>query len=64
MDEQKQFQEEYEQRLEEALNQVEQGCVTEDYMTIIRHACGLPNAAPKNLLPLVYNFDEIFGATK
>jgi hypothetical protein len=62
--EEKQFQDEYEQRLEEALNQVEQGNITDDYMAIIRHACNLPNAAPKNLLPLVYNFDEIFGATK
>ena len=64
MDEQKQFQDEYEQRLEEALNQVEQGYITEDYMAIIRHACGLPKATSKNLLPLVYNFDEIFGATQ
>lgn len=64
MDEQKQFQDEYEQRLEEALNQVEQGHVTDDYMAIIRHACGLPKASPKNLLLLVYNFDEIFGATQ
>jgi hypothetical protein len=64
MDEQKQFQDEYEKRLEEALNQVEQGYITEDYMAIIRHACGLPKASPKNILPLVYNFDEIFGATQ
>lgn len=64
MDEQKQFQDEYEQRLEIALNQVEQGYINEDYMAIIRHACGLPKASPKKLLPLVYNFDEIFGATK
>jgi hypothetical protein len=64
MDEQKQFQDEYEQRLEEALNQVEQGYVTEDYMTIIRHACNLPNHSPAKLLPVIYNFDEIFGATK
>jgi hypothetical protein len=64
MDEQKQFQDEYEQRLEEALNQVEQGYITEDYMAIIRHACNLPKAAPKNLISLIYNFDEIFGATQ
>jgi hypothetical protein len=64
MDEQKQFQDEYEQRLEHALNQVEQGYITEDYMAIIRHACNLPKAAPKNILPLIYNFDEIFGATQ
>jgi hypothetical protein len=64
MDEQKQFQDEYEQRLENALNQVEQGYITEDYMAIIRHACNLPKAAPKNLIPLIYNFDEIFGETQ
>jgi hypothetical protein len=59
MDEQKQFQDEYEQRLAEALDQVEQGYVTEDHMAIIRHACNLPK--PPSLLSTVYNFDEIFN---
>jgi hypothetical protein len=64
MDEQKQFQDEYEQRLEEALNQVEQGNITNDYIAIIRHACNLPSHSPAKLLPVIYNFDEIFGATQ
>jgi hypothetical protein len=61
MDEQKQFQDEYEQRLAEALDQVEQGYVTEDHMAIIRHACNLPKLPAKSLLSTVYNFDEIFN---
>jgi hypothetical protein len=56
----KQFQEEYEQRLAEALDKVEQGFITPNYMCIIRHACNLPK--PKK--PIIYNFDEIFGETK
>jgi hypothetical protein len=59
--EEQQFQDEYEQRLEEALNQVEQGYVTDDYMAIIRHACNLPKLPAKSLLSTVYNFDEIFN---
>lgn len=64
MDEQKQYQEEYEQRLAEALDKVEQGFITPNYMCIIRHACGLPKHSPSKLLPIIYNFDEIFGETK
>lgn len=64
MDEIKQFQDEYEQRLAEALDQVEQGYITQDNMVIIRHACGLPKHSPAKLLPTIYNFDEIFGETK
>jgi hypothetical protein len=64
MDEQKQFQDEYEQRLQEALDKVEQGYITEDYMAIIRHACNLPKMPASKILPLVYNFDEIFGEIK
>ena len=64
MDEQKQFQEEYEQRLAEALDKVEQGYITTNYMSIIRHACNLPNHSPAKLLPVIYNFDEIFGEIK
>ena len=54
MDEQKQFQDEYEQRLAEALEQVEKGNVTEDYMVIIRHACGLPKAELKKLISSIF----------
>jgi hypothetical protein len=64
MDEQKKFQDEYEQRLSDALDQVEQGNVTEDYMAIIRHACNLPKHSPAKLLPVIYNFNEIFEEIK
>jgi hypothetical protein len=64
MDEQKQFQDEYEQRLADAIDQVEQGYITADRMAIIRHACNLPKHSPAKLLPVIYNFDEIFGETK
>jgi len=64
MDEIKQFQEEYEQRLAEALDRVEQGFITQNDMAIIRHACNLPKHSPAKLLPTIYNFDEIFGETK
>lgn len=59
----KQFQDEYEQRLAEALDKVEQGYITEDYMAIIRHACNLPKSSTK-LSSVIYNFDEIFGEIK
>ncbi len=61
MDEQKQFQDEYEQRLQEALDKVEQGYITEDYMAIIRHACNMPKTPATPLLSTVFNFDEIFN---
>lgn len=64
MDEMKQFQDEYEQRLSDALDQVEQGYITEDNMAIIRHACNLPKHPAAKLLPVIYNFEEIFGETK
>jgi hypothetical protein len=64
MDEIKQFQDEYEQRLSQALDDVEQGYVTEDNMAIIRHACNLPKLNASKILPAIYNFDEIFGDTK
>jgi hypothetical protein len=60
MDEMQQFQEEYEQRLAEALDKVEQGFITPNYMCIIRHACNL--SKPKK--PTIFNFDEIFGEIK
>jgi hypothetical protein len=61
MDEEKQFQDEYEQRLQEALDKVGEGYITEDYMAIIRHACNMPKAPTKSLLTSVFNFDEIFN---
>jgi len=66
MDEQKQFQEEYEQRLAEALDKVEQGFITHNYMCIIRHACNTPKlSTSKPLQPITaFNFDEIFGDKK
>ena len=64
MDEMKQFQDEYEQRLFDALDQVEQGYVNKENMAIIRHACNLPKHSAAKLLPTVYNFDEILGETK
>jgi hypothetical protein len=66
MDEQKQFLEEYEQRLADALDQVEQGNITEDYMALIRHACNTPKlSTSKPLQPITaFNFDEIFGDKK
>lgn len=64
MDEMKQFQDKYEQRLAEALDQVEQGYVNEDNMAIIRHACNLPKHPASKLLPVIYNFEEIFGEIK
>jgi hypothetical protein len=64
MDEMKQFQDEYEQRLQDAIDEIEQGIVTEDNMAIIRHACNLPKTKISTLLPQIYNFDEIFGELK
>ena len=46
---------EFEQQLEEALSMVEQGYVTENYMAIIRYACGMR----KEVNNKVFNFDEI-----
>ena len=48
-------QDEFEQQLAEALDKVEQGYITQDYMAIIRYACNMPK--PKQ--DLVFNFDEI-----
>jgi hypothetical protein len=50
-----QEQQEFEQQLAEALDKVEQGYITTEYMSIIRTACNAPNR--KN--DLVFNFDEI-----
>jgi hypothetical protein len=48
-------QDEFRQQLEEALNKVEQGYITTEYMTIIRSACNMPSYEND----LVFNFDEI-----
>ena len=50
-----QEQDEMQQLLAEALDKVEQGYITQDYMAIIRYACNMPK--PKQ--DLVFNFDEI-----
>ena len=50
-----QEQNEMQQLLAEALDKVEQGYITQDYMAIIRYACNMPK--PKQ--DLVFNFDEI-----
>jgi len=59
MDEMKQMQEEYEQMLIHALDDVEAGYVTDLHMAIIRHACGITKENKKT-----FNFDEIFKDTK
>ena len=48
-------QNEFEQELAHALDQIERGYITSDYMAIIRYACNMPK--PKQ--DLVFNFDEI-----
>lgn len=50
-----QAQDEMQQLLAEALDKVEQGYITQEYMAIIRYACNIPK--PKQ--DLVFNFDEI-----
>lgn len=50
-----QTQDEFEQELAHALNQIERGYITSNYMAIIRYACNMPK--PKQ--DLVFNFDEI-----
>ena len=59
MDEMKQMQDEYEQQLAQALDEVEAGYVTEERMVIIRHACNMTKPNHKT-----FNFDEIFKDTK
>lgn len=50
-----QAQDEFEQELAHALDQVECGYITSEYMAIIRYACNMPK--PKK--DLVFNFDDI-----
>jgi hypothetical protein len=50
-----QAQDELEQQLAYALDQVEQGYITQEYMAIIRYACNMPK--PKQ--NLVFDFNEI-----
>ena len=59
MDEMKQMQDEYEQQLAQALDEVEAGYVTDERMIIIRHACNMTKPNHKT-----FNFDEIFKDTK
>ena len=55
----KQMQEEYEQQLAQALDEVEAGYVTDERMAIIRHACNMTKPNHQT-----FNFDEIFKDTK
>lgn len=59
MDEMKQMQDEYEQQLAHALDEVSKGYVTKEYMAIIRYACGMTKQNNAT-----FNFDEIFGEMK
>lgn len=49
-------QDEFQQQLEEALDQVEQGYITQERMALIRYACGV---SKKQQESVVFNFDEI-----
>jgi hypothetical protein len=63
MDEMYQFQNEMEQRLEIALNNMEYGTeLSADDVDVIRAACGKPNNKRNDLLQSVFNdFGNIFG---
>jgi len=60
MDEIKQMQDEYEQQLAHALDDVAAGYITERHMAIIRHACGMTKKTNNS----TFNFDEIFEESK
>ena len=60
MDEMKQMQDEYEQQLAHALDDVAAGYVTERHMAIIRHACVMTKKTNNS----TFNFDEIFEESK
>lgn len=51
-----QEQDEFEQELAHALDQVERGYITSKYMAIIRYACNVPKKPNK---PVVFDFNEI-----
>ena len=63
MDEMAQVMQEMEQRLEEALDNMEYGTeLSQDDVDVIRAACGKPNNKRNVLLQNVFdNFGEIFG---
>ena len=63
MDEMAQVMFEMEERLEQALTDMENGIfLTQDDIDVIRAACGKPNNKRNNLLQSVFNdFDNIFG---
>ena len=66
MDEMAQVMEEMEQRLEEALDNMEYGTeLSQDDVDVIRAACGKPNNKRNVLLQSVFNdFGTIFGGAK
>ena len=65
-DEMAQVMQEFEERLEEALENMENDCVTQDDITVIRAACGKPKPVTKNeVLTDIFNeFGNIFGGNK
>ena len=63
MDEMAQVMFEMEERLEQALTDMESGTfLTQDDIDVIRAACGKPNNTRNNLLQSVFNdFGKVFG---
>jgi hypothetical protein len=66
MDEMAQVMMEMEERLEEALDNMEYGTeLSQDDVDVIRAACGKPNNKRNDLLQSVFNdFGTIFGGAK
>ena len=66
MDELHQVMQEMEERLEEALDNMEYGTeLSQDDVDVIRAACGKPNNKRNDLLQSVFNdFGNIFGGAK
>jgi len=66
MDELHQVMQEMEERLEEALDNMEYGTdLSQDDVDVIRAACGKPNNKRNDLLQSVFNdFGTIFGGAK
>ena len=65
MDEMYEVMTEMEERLEQALNDMESGIfLTQDDIDIIRAACGKPNNKRNNLLQSVFeDFGNVFGGS-
>ena len=63
MDEMYEVMTEMEERLEQALNDMEHGVfLTQDDIDVIRAACGKPNTKRNNLLQSVFeDFGNVFG---